>query len=161
MKATAAAIVGTLFLTVPTISHAQRLSVELAVEDVPDIQNCGIEKREISGLLVDLADEKDIRIRRSGADLFLFADVNVLPIPNSLGVWSGTCSFNINIEFQRHHELALRGVGDVLVGSKLCDAGFMGYISDGNLGFFRTSIRQSFANCFAQLPRRLVEAITS
>ncbi|MEL6529480.1 MAG: hypothetical protein AAGK01_01735 [Pseudomonadota bacterium] len=98
-------------------------------------------------------------MRRSKADLILFADVNVLPIPNSLGRWSKSCSFNINIELQRHQEIKIEGIGEVLVSAKLCDSGYAGYISDGNLGFFEDALDESFQGCLAKLPKRVLNAI--
>ncbi len=152
-------LAATALLTSPAIGHAKPKTVQLAVEEIQDTQNCGIEQQLISERLADLAKSNDLKLRRSKADFIIFADVNVLAIPNSLGVWSKSCSFNINIEFQRHQEIEIKGVGDILSSAKLCDSGFIGYISDGNLEFFHAALKQSFEACMAKLPKRVRKAI--
>lgn len=145
----------------PAINHAKSKTVQLAIEDIQDTENCGIEERLVSEALVDLAESNGIRLKRSKADFVLFADVNVLGIPNSLGVWTKSCSFNINIEFQRHQEIEIKGIGKVLSSAKLCDSGYMGYISDGNLQFFTEALQNSFVACMASLPKKVRKAVAT
>ncbi len=149
----------TALIVSPAVAQARPMSLQLAVEDIQDTENCGINAKLVSEAMTELAKARDLKLKRSRADFVLFADVNVLGIPNSLGVWSKACSFNINIEVQRHQELEIDRLGKVLTSAKLCDSGYTGYITDGNLGFFSEAIERSFAACLAELPAKVAKAI--
>ena len=130
---------------------ARPKTVTIVVDDIPGPENCGLSTSQVEELMDALLEEREVSLSYRDPDFIAFADVNVIAIPDAAGDWSKTCSFGIDIEFQLHHETRLRGVGKFDVISKLCEAGFTGFMSDGNLSFFTRSFQQSFAHCFEQL----------
>ncbi|MEP3420131.1 MAG: hypothetical protein ABJN35_00195 [Erythrobacter sp.] len=144
---------------VSTPLEARPKTIEIVVDEIAEPENCGISKSHVEELMIAFLEEEQISVSYREADLKAFADVNVIAIPNSLGTWSNTCSFDIDIEIQLHHEARMRGVGRFDVISKLCEADFTGFISDGNRSFFTQSFRQSFARCFEQLPPVVARAL--
>ena len=131
---------------------ARPKTVMIVVDDIPGTENCGLSTGRVEELMVELMEEEGVSLRDRNPDFIASADVNLVAIPDAPGAWSKTCSFRIDIELQLHHETRLQGVGKFDVISKLCEGGFTGFMSDGNLLFFIQSFRQSFDHCFERLP---------
>ena len=132
----------------------------IVVDDVAGTENCGIDKGVIAQTIAKAAEGADMRVRPDGGDFIVFADVNVIGIPNDIGLWSGSCAFNINIEVQRHQDIQIRGVGKALASAKLCDAGFIGYMSTGRRSYLTGALTNSFEACIAQLPLNVRRALS-
>lgn len=148
-----------LCITAAPPAAAKQRTVEIVVDEIAAGDSCGITGNLVHARLDTLLEAKGLATRRADGDLIAFADVNVIAIPNSLGTWSGSCSFNINLEFQLHHEARMRGVRPFAVISKLCEAGFTGYISSSNPDYFVQSFDATFEHCYARLPEAVLNVI--
>jgi len=138
---------------------ARPKTVMIVVDDIPGTETCGLSTGRVEELMVELMEEEGVSLRDRNPDFIASADVNLVAIPDETGAWSKTCGFRIDIELQLHHEMRLEGVGKFKVISKLCEGGFTGFMSDGNLLFFMQSFRQSFDHCFERLPPVVARAL--